>query len=77
MPTLTRDRLFNLLGQYVARTGHPIDLLLIAGLAMLAYGHSSRATIDVDGELREGVRPLKEFLSSHGIPASLGQSVSG
>ncbi|TKB72469.1 MAG: hypothetical protein E8D45_10650 [Nitrospira sp.] len=66
-----------LLGQYAAKTGHPVDLLLIGGLAMLAYGHPSRATIDVDGELREGVRPLKEFLGNHGIPANLGQSLSG
>lgn len=77
MSTLTLDRLMALLGQYAAKTGHPVDLLLIGGLAMLAYGHPSRATIDVDGELREGVRPLKEFLGNHGIPANLGQSLSG
>lgn len=77
MSTLTLDRLIALLGQYAAKTGHPVDLLLIGGLAMLAYGHPSRATLDVDGELRKGVRPLKEFLSSHGIPANLGQSLSG
>lgn len=77
MSTLTLDRLIALLGQYAAKTEHPVDLLLIGGLAMLAYGHPSRATIDVDGELREGVRPLKEFLGNHGIPANLGQSLSG
>lgn len=77
MPTLTLDRLTALLRQYTAQTGHPVDLLLIGGLAMSAYGHPSRATIDIDGELREGVRPLKEFLSGHGIPANLGQSLSG
>ena len=77
MPILTLDRLFDLLRAYAARTGHSVDLLLIGGLAMLAYGHSSRATMDVEGELREGVRPLKEFLGGHGIPANLGHSVSG
>lgn len=77
MPTLTLDRLLTLLRQYALETGRPVDLLLIGGLAMLAYGHPSRATMDVDGELREGVRPLKEFLSRHGIPANLGQSLSG
>ncbi len=77
MSTLTLDRLFALLRQYAAQAKHPVDLLLIGGLAMLAYGQSSRATIDVDGELREGVRPLKDFLSRHGIPANLGQNVSG
>ncbi|MDE3224120.1 MAG: hypothetical protein KGN30_01760 [Nitrospirota bacterium] len=77
MPTLTLDRLTALLRQYTVQTGHPIDLLLIGGLAIAAYGHASRATIDIDGELREGVRLLKEFLSDHGIPANLGQSLSG
>ncbi|MEP6886968.1 MAG: hypothetical protein ABI945_01455 [Nitrospirales bacterium] len=51
MPTLTLDRLIALLRQHVAQTGHPVNLLLIGGLAMLAYGHHSRATTDVDGEL--------------------------
>lgn len=77
MSTLTLDRLIALLRQHAAQTGHPVDLLLIGGLAMLAYGHPSRATTDVDGELHEGVRSLKEFLSGHGIPANLGQSLSG
>ena len=77
LPTLTRDRLQVLLRAYVDETGHRIDLVLIGGMAMLAYGHLSRATIGVDGELREGVRSLKAFLSRHNIPANLGQSLSG
>jgi hypothetical protein len=79
LPTLTLDRLVILLRAFTQETGRSVDLLLIGGLglAMLAYGHPSRATIDVDGELREGVRPLKEFLSRHGIPANLGQNLSG
>jgi len=44
---------------------------------MLAYDHPSRATTDVDGELREGVRTLKEFLSGHDIPPNLGQKSVG
>ncbi len=77
MPTLTLDRLHALLREYVDQTGYAVDLVLIGGMAMLAYGHPSRATIDVDGELREGVRSLKAFLSRHNIPANLGQSLSG
>lgn len=77
LSTLTLDHLLELLGQYAAKTERPVDLLLIGGLAMLAYGHPSRATIDVEGELLEGVRSLKEFLGAHGIPANLGQSLSG
>lgn len=77
MPTLTLDRLMTLLRQHAAQSGHPVHLLLIGGMAMLAYGHPSRATTDVDGELSKGVRSLKEFLSGHGVPANLGQSLSG
>lgn len=77
MPMLTLDRLRTLLREYVDQTGHAVDLVLIGGMAMLAYGHPSRATIDVDGELREGVRSLQAFLSRHNIPANLGQSLSG
>jgi hypothetical protein len=77
LPTLTLDRLHALLREYVDQTGHAVDLVLIGGMAMLAYGHPSRATIDVDGELRTNVRSLKTFLSRHNIPANLGQSLSG
>ncbi|MBH0210021.1 MAG: hypothetical protein HP495_16175, partial [Nitrospira sp.] len=74
LPTLTLDHLHALLREYVEQTGHAVDLVLIGGMAMLAYGHPSRATLDVDGELRTGVRSLKTFLSRHNIPANLGQS---
>ena len=74
---LTLDQLRVLLRQYADQTGHTVDLLLIGGLAMLAYGHPFRATIGVDGELRDGVRAVNEFLGCHGIPTNLGQSVSG
>ena len=74
---LTLDHLRATLRKYAASTGHSVDLLLIGGLAMLAYGHSSRATIDVDGELRDHVRSLADFLSHHHIPSNLGQSISG
>ncbi len=77
LSTLTLDRLRTLLREYVDGTGHSVDLVLIGGMAMLAYGHPSRATIDVDGELRTGVRSLKAFLSRHNIPANLGQSLVG
>lgn len=77
LPMLTLDRLRALLREYVDETGHAVDLVLIGGMAMLAYGHPSRATIDIDGELRDGVRSLKAFLSRHNIPANLGQSLSG
>jgi hypothetical protein len=77
LSTLTLDRLRVLLRQYADQTGCSVDLLLIGGMAMLAYGHPSRATIDVDGELRDGVRSLNAFLSRHDIPANLGQSLSG
>lgn len=74
---LTLDQLRATLRQYTDSTGHSVDLLLIGGLAMLAYGHPSRTTIDVDGELRDHVRSLADFLSGRHIPSNLGQSISG
>lgn len=59
---LALDHLRTVLREYAEHTGHTVDLLLIGGLAMLAYGHPSRATIDVGGELPDHVRgPWRNF----------------
>ncbi|MCP9447244.1 MAG: hypothetical protein NNA22_06685 [Nitrospira sp.] len=74
---LTIDRLRTVLREYDDHPDHPVDPLLIGGLAMLAYGHPSRAMINVDGELSNHGWALAEFLSRRHIPSNLGQSLSG
>lgn len=66
-----------LLTDYVEMTGSRIDLLLIGGLALQAYGNRDRATQDIDGELVGELAPLIDFLSKHQIPADLGADISG
>lgn len=77
MHTLTLEHLIKLLRQYVTQAGTAVDLLLIGGLAMAGYGYPDRPTMDVDGEVQEGIRELRDYLSQHGVPANLGQNISG
>ena len=53
-----------------------MDLLLIGGLALQAYGFADRATRDVDGEMAGDPEPLVTFLQEHQIPADLGEDLS-
>lgn len=46
---LTTERLSKLLEEYVRQTGASIDLLLVDGLTLQAYGYADRTTQDVDG----------------------------
>ncbi len=77
MSALTTDRLLALLADYVDATGSAIDLILVGGLALQAYGDRDRATHDVDGELIGELSPLVQFLADHHIPADLGANISG
>lgn len=77
MSPLTTDRLTALLTDYVRQTGATVDILLIGGLAMQAYGETDRATRDVDGELVGELAPLVQFLADHQVPADLGENISG
>lgn len=77
MPTLTTDRLIELLTQYVRESGESVDLLLIGALALQAYGWQDRATQDVDGELVGSFQTLVDFLTSHHVPADLTENISG
>lgn len=74
---LTTERLSRLLEEYVRQTGVSVDLLLVGGLALQAYGYADRATQDVDGEVTGDLEPLVEFLRQHNIPADLGENMSG
>lgn len=77
MPPITTDRLTSLLVEYVQKTGAPVDLLLVGGLALQAYGYTDRSTQDVDGELKGDLDPLVRFLREHQVPADLGENMSG
>ena len=48
---ITINRLITLLEEYVQQTGASVDLLLVGGLALQAYGYADRSTQDVDGEV--------------------------
>ncbi|MBI5410372.1 MAG: hypothetical protein HZA21_00100 [Nitrospirae bacterium] len=74
---ITTDRLGALLREYVRDTGATIDLLLVGGLALQAYGLVERATQDIDGELIGDPEPLAQYLRGHQIPADLGENMSG
>ncbi len=59
------------------QTGAAVDLLLVGGLALQAYGYADRSTQDVDGELVGDLEPLVQFLKEHQVPADLGENMSG
>lgn len=77
MPPLTSDRLITPLEDFVRRTGESVDLLLVRGLALQAYGYVDRVTQDVDGEIAGNLEPLATFLREHEVPADLGENMSG
>jgi len=77
LPTISTDRLLELLARYVAESGTAVDLLLVGALALQAYGYTDRATLDVDGEVTGPLDPLVQFLAAHQIPADLTHNFSG
>lgn len=77
MPPITAERLASLLAEYVRQTGASVDILLVGGLALQAYGYADRSTQDVDGEMVGNLEPLAEFLRRQGVPADLGENMSG
>lgn len=77
MSPITTERLIALLAAYVRQTGATVDLLLVGGLALQAYGYADRSTLDVDGELVGEMEPLVRFLREQHVPADLGENMSG
>lgn len=77
MSQLTTDQLVALLTDYVRVTGAAVDLILVGGLALQAYGVPNRATYDVDGEFIGDLSMLVQFLTDRHIPADLGANISG
>jgi hypothetical protein len=66
---VTLNQIVQDLTEYLQQTGNAVDLLLIGGLALQAYGYSERVTVDVDGELVGELDPLMTFLQQRHIPA--------
>ena len=77
MSPITTERLIDLLVEYAGHSGRSVDLLLVGGLALQAYGYRDRATQDVDGELIGDLDSLVAFLRNRGVPADLGENMSG
>jgi len=74
LPPITADPLVALLAEYVRQTGAAVDLLLLGGLALQAYGATDRATQDVDGEIVGELEALVAFLRARDVPADLGEA---
>lgn len=77
MSPITTNRLIDLLAKYARHHKVDIDLLLVGGLALQAYGYLDRATQDVDGELIGDLDSLVSFLRDRGVPADIGENMSG
>ena len=73
---ITAERLATLLANYVRQSGSHVDLLLVGGLAVQAYGDARRSTKEVDGEVVGDLGGLAHFLWTHQIPADLGDDFS-
>ena len=74
---LTLKQIVRDLAEYHGQTGNAVDLLLIGGLALQAYGYAERVTVDVGGELVGELDPLMTFLQQRQILADLGENISG
>ena len=74
---LTIDRLISLLQDFYQKKKISVELILIGGLALQAYGYAHRATQDVDGEIKGNFDAVMEFFQQNQIPADLGENISG
>ena len=74
---ITHNQLIAFLKEYVQDTGKGVDLLLVGGLALQAYGYADRSTQDVDAEVAGDLDSLAQFLRRHQVPADLGENISG
>lgn len=77
MSPINLDAVKGLLDEYVHQTHCMLDLILIGGLALQAYGVHERVTVDIDGELVGDLESLLKFLRARNVPADLGENISG
>ena len=64
MQPLRLNQIVQDLADYHRQTGNAVDLILIGGLALQAYGYSERVTVDMVGELAGEVDPIDELLAA-------------
>lgn len=62
MSPINLDSLKTLLREYVIQSQQAIEVILIGGLALQAYGVHDRVTVDVDGELAGELEPQDTIL---------------
>lgn len=74
---ITHNQLITFLKEYVQDTGRSVDLLLVGGLALQAYGYTDRSTQGVNAEVMGDLDSLAGFLRQHQVPADLGENISG
>ena len=77
LPPITIDYITQVLAQYVRESGSHLNLILVGGLGLQAYGFADRVTVDVDGELTGDLDPLVAFLWERHVPSDLGENMSG
>lgn len=73
---ITIERLIPVFREYVRQSQNSVDLLVVGGLALQAYGFQDRVTIDVDGEIVGDLDALLGYLQDQHIPADLGENIS-
>ncbi len=77
MLPLTINRVIQCSTQYVRQAGSSVDLILVGGVVLQAYGFTERVRVDGDGELIGELNSLVTFLQEHGVLADLGENMSG
>ncbi len=77
MSHLKLNDIIELLKEFTSQRNDTLQVILIGGLALHYYGMTDRATFDVDAEVKGDVEGLIAFLKQRGIPADMGENISG
>ncbi len=66
-----------LLKEFAHQKRSRLQVILTCGLAAQYYGMKDRATVDIHAEVKGDVEGLIGFLKAKGIPADIGEDISG
>ncbi len=77
MSLLGTENIIKLLKKFVKKTGRPLKVILVGGLALQYYDKTDRSTRDFDAEVKGDVEELIEFLKAHDVPSDIGEDISG